>query len=86
MIGFRTDGDLKASGWIHLILLVPKKAICDAFYNKFATRPPFTCNPRLTYPILPTLMTLTLTPHYFRKYLYHHLLTVGSVDLKMDIF
>ena len=46
MIGFRTDGDLKASGWIHLILLVPKKSICDAFYDEFATRPPFPCNPR----------------------------------------
>ena len=31
MIGFRTDGDLKASGWIHLILLVPKKRFVTLF-------------------------------------------------------
>ena len=65
---------------------VLKKGICDAFWNAFATRPPFTCEPRPTHPTLPELMNLKLTPHSRQMHLYHHLVIVGSVDFTMEKF
>ena len=63
-----------------------KKGICETFWEAFATRPPFPCNPRLKRPALTTLMNLKLTSHSRQTQLYHHLLAVVSVDLKTDIF
>ena len=68
------------------IFLVLKKGICDAFFDAFATRPPFPWELHMTRQTLPTLLTLTLKPHSRQTQLYHHLVAVGSVDLTTDTF
>ena len=86
MIGCRTDGDLKAGGWVFLIFWYSKKGICYDFCDTFATRPPFPWDPFITCPTLQTLLNLTLTPHFRHTHIYHHLVAVVSVDLKMYTF
>ena len=90
LIGCRTDGYWKVGSLLSQNKLVLKKGICDAFCNVFATIPPFPCEPCRTHPTLPTLLTLTLTLtltlHYRWTHMYHHLVSVGSVDLTKDTF
>ena len=63
-----------------------RRGICDNFCDAFATRPTFPCKPRPSCTILPTFLTLTLTPHFRRTQLYHHLVTMGSVNFLNGLF
>ena len=68
------------------IVLVLKKIICDTFWEPLATTPSFHGEPRPTCLTLPTLLTLTLTPHYLRTKLNNNLVRVGSVNSTIYIF
>ena len=69
-----------------LLFWYSKDGICDAFYDAFATRPPFPWDPRPTCPTLTTILTLKLTPRSWQTRLYFCLVSVGSGNFTTDTF